>query len=402
MRTMSLAIQVDADDKAWIAEVFAGLSPTTRDTYCQDLGRFSLWLVPRESDEEAAISVREACRRFLEGGSEAGHSIAWNYREAMMRMELGAGTINRRLSALRALTKRCRQTGRIDWTLDVPGLRAPPARLYRLSPADVFRLIDALTRPEPHRCPPKTRDACAIRLTWDLGLRRDELLGVDVADVDLAQQTIRILRKRQSEKGTERLPPESVKALGRWLECRRLCGIRSPALFVQFGRFEEQHQRLSLRGWAKTFKCRCRDILARELSPHALRHGSITCALDMTNGNVARVKGYAHHEDIRTTVRYDDMRQADPAKIAHLVSSAVPDPLDAPIASNSARIEASASLRTRPSLKACSALESAARSRSTLVGFEHDDEHDSVEGIAAADEEDSIEISVLDDQDEGD
>lgn len=360
MRSMSLPIAVSAEDRAWLGEVFAGLTDSTRSTYAQDLARFALWYLPE-------TTVRDACTRYLNSGSPAAHAVAWAYREHMMAAELGPATINRRLSALRALAKRFRQTGLSDWTLDVPGLQPPPAKLHGMTPAHVAALLEALTRPEPHTCPPKTRDACAIRLSWDLGLRRDELIGIDVSDVDLGEGTIKIRRKGATGKSVEVLPPESAKAIARWLDCRQLAGIRSVAMFVQFG-YVGARERISLRGWTSTFARRCKAILGREFSPHAIRHASITCALEMTNGDVARVAKFARHLDVRTTIRYDEKRDELNSRIAQLVSSAVPDPSAAlSAASSSARSLATWAFDPNPPRTCDSASSSAFLAKSSLV-----------------------------------
>ncbi|MEN9566046.1 MAG: hypothetical protein RLZZ69_1242 [Cyanobacteriota bacterium] len=44
------------------------------------------------------------------------------------------------------------------------------------------------------------------------------------------------------------------------------------------------------------------------MSPHRIRHGSITAALDATNGNLRKVQKLSRHKDINTVMIYDDNR----------------------------------------------------------------------------------------------
>lgn len=43
-------------------------------------------------------------------------------------LALAAATVNRRLFSLKSLVKLARLTGRITWTIDVPGLRRSPLK----------------------------------------------------------------------------------------------------------------------------------------------------------------------------------------------------------------------------------------------------------------------------------
>ena len=62
--------------------------------------------------------------------------------------------------------------------------------------------------------------------------------------------------------------------------------------------------------------------VARRIKPHGLRHGAITKALDLTNGDVRRVASFSRHRDIRMVTRYDDARRDDAGAIARLVAGA--------------------------------------------------------------------------------
>ena len=340
MRELSSPVELTGADRDYIDAALPGLHAPTRATYARDLVRFSSFF-----DRDAGGRL-EVLDRFLALDAPAAHAVTWNFREQMMREELGPATINRRLSALRAFCKRAQQTGRIVWSLEVPGLDPPPAKLYLVTPGDVAHLIAELSTGPASLEPRRARDACAIRLTWDLGLRRSELLALDVDDIDLGAGLVHVRKKGATDKRAIQLPERSQNALGRWMAARSEGGpLTTPALFVQFETFPDVG-RLSERGYYAMICRRTRQILGKEVSPHALRHAAITFALEATNGNVARVAtAFADHADPRTTMRYDDMRRGDGARIAQLVSESVPEPSPSMLASSSANLRISASRR---------------------------------------------------------
>ena len=365
MRELSSAVELTGDDRDYIEAALPGFYAPTRTTYARDLARFASFFEPESGGRLRVLD------RFLELDAPAAHALTWNYREHMARAELGPATINRRLSALRAFCKRAQQTGRIVWSLEVPGLDPPPAKLYLVTPGDVAHLIAELSTGPAALEPRRARDACAIRLTWDLGLRRSELLLLDVVDVDEAQALLWVRKKGATDKRAIPLPERSQNALARWLAARSEAGpLATPALFVQFETMPAI-ERLSERGYYAMVCRRSRQILGHEISPHALRHAAITCALDATNGNVARVgTAFANHADIRTTMRYDDMRRGDGARIAQLVSESVPEPSPSTLASSSASLRISASRRLEAAVpQRTSAARSAILAHSSFDGI---------------------------------
>lgn len=370
MRELSSPVELTDDDRNYVEAALAGLYAPTRATYARDLVRFSLFFDPERGGRLRALDA------FLELDAPTAHSITWNYREQMMKEALGPATINRRLSALRAFCKRAQQTGRVLWSLEVPGLDPPPGKLYLVTPGDVARLISELSTGNASLEPRRARDACAIRLTWDLGLRRGELIALDVEDVDLARGVLRVHKKGETDKRGLQLPERSQNALARWLTARGEAGpLATPALFVQFETFPDVG-RLSERGYYAMISRRTRQILGRSINPHALRHAAITYALYETNGNVARVAGFADHVDIRTTIRYDDQRRNSPLAIAQLVSESVPEPSPAspslPISSRALSSSARSRLSAGQSLTFVSAAASTRRPISSREALDID------------------------------
>lgn len=61
----------------------------------------------------------------------------------------------------------------------------------------------------------------------------------------------------------------------------------------------------------------------KHMSPHRVRHSSITAALDATNGDVRTVQQLSGHADLNVIRRYDDNRKGLQKKVSNLLSDLV-------------------------------------------------------------------------------
>src|SRR5262249_30401577 len=141
---------------------------------------------------------------LLAGGQGAANERALAYRAHLVARGLAPATVNRRLAALRSLVKLARTLGLVPWALDVDGVRAEPYRDTRgPGRAGFARLLAVLVS----RVDAKgLRDRALLRLLFDLGLRRGEAVGLDVADLDLEAGTADVLGKGRTQKARLTLP----------------------------------------------------------------------------------------------------------------------------------------------------------------------------------------------------
>jgi integrase/recombinase XerC len=72
-----------------------------------------------------------------------------------------------------------------------------------------------------------------LRLLYDLGLRRSEVVGLDVDDVDLDAGTVAVLGKGRTQKTFLTLPSSTKEAIRQWLEAR---GTEPEPLFTNLDR----------------------------------------------------------------------------------------------------------------------------------------------------------------------
>jgi integrase/recombinase XerC len=257
-------------------------APSTVEAYRRDLAAFFTWAERLGTSSPGEVQ-RTTVRRYL----------AYLATRGFARR-----TIARRASALRRYFGWARRVGAV--TNDpTAGLSAPrgEARLPRVLHPDELR---SLLR-EPVSAGPEgardLRDTALLELLYGSGLRVAEASALDVDDLDLAQDRVRVWGKG----GKQRVVPLSepaADALRRWLADGRgeLATEASPeaALF------------LNLRGRRMTPRDARRVLDRRAVSPthpHALRHTFATHLLD-GGADLRVVQELLGHADLATTQRY--------------------------------------------------------------------------------------------------
>ena len=281
----------------------AGRNPRTFHAYSADLADFCRFL-------GIAQDIDSAARMLLDRGHGEANGLALEYRAHLVRRGLQAATINRRLAALRSLVQLARTLGMVPWSLDVENLKAQSYRDTRGPGRIGFRLLLEGAGNE--------RDRAILRLLHDLGLRRGEVVALDVADVDLDEGALWILGKGRTQKERLTLPEPTKVALAAWVGAR---GSEPGPLFINFDRARKGRR---LTGTGLYFMVRRLGQRAGfAVRPHGLRHGGITEALDLTNGNVRAVQRFSRHRDVRILTIYDDNRTDLGGDVARLVAAAL-------------------------------------------------------------------------------
>lgn len=167
--------------------------------------------------------------------------------------------------------------------------------------------------------PKGKRDLALIRLMHDLGLRRGEVVTLDLADVDPEAGTVAILGKGKSEKINLTLNPPTAAALDDWIAAR---GDWPGPLFVRLDRAAGPGHpgRLDAGNVARISHGLGRLAgVARGTNPHGLRHQGITRALDLAQGDVRRVRRFSRHAKMETLLKYDDNRKDEAGAIARML-----------------------------------------------------------------------------------
>jgi integrase len=134
--------------------------------------------------------------------------------------ELAPATANKHLAALRGVLKQCWRLGSIsvdDYqrAIDLPAVHGPSPRKHRtLSPQELLGLVAVC---ESDRSPAGARDAALFALLFGAGLRRSEVVALDVSsfDVETGILTLEATASRPQRRLT--VNREGRRALEHWL-----------------------------------------------------------------------------------------------------------------------------------------------------------------------------------------
>ncbi|WP_070962909.1 tyrosine recombinase XerC [Vibrio sonorensis] len=147
--------------------------------------------------------------------------------------------------------------------------------------------------------PLAVRDRAMMELMYGTGLRLAELVSIDVSNVELWSEEIRVIGKGNKE----RKVPFSGKAkewVEKWVKVRSLMAKSDePALFVSKLGTRISHRSVQKRmsEWGQ------KQAVASHISPHKLRHSFATHVLESSN-NLRAVQELLGHENISTTQIY--------------------------------------------------------------------------------------------------
>ena len=286
---------------AVVKAFLSGRNPLTIRAYRQDLENFAAFV--------SAEDTSGAARHLLSLAPGDANALALGFRIALVKRDLAAATINRRLAALRAFVKLARTLGIVTWSLEIQNLKTEPGRDLRgPGRAALKRVLVELSQRTDAKA---KRDLAILRLLHDLGLRRGEAVSLDLEHVDLAAGTVAVLGKGRAGRASLSLPPETKAALAAWIEAR---GSVPGPLFTNCDR-AGKGQRLS-----GTSINRLTHGLGLG-RPHGIRHAAITEALDLMGGDVRKVARFSRHRDMRVVATYDDNRQDLAGEVARIVAS---------------------------------------------------------------------------------
>lgn len=285
-----------------------GLNANTRRAYERDLEAFAAHV--KEPSAGALLTRLAGLRRAR------ALVLLEDFRDHLVREGKSSATINRKLasanSALKALATADIGPGR----LDVKPVKAEPRRDAR-GPGLVNVAI-AMRQVQSRRTPEALRDAAIVRLACQRGLRRAEIVALDLNDVDLEAAELAIVRKGHRERVKVKMGSACVQALRAWLPVRaRLAAPDETAVFIGLGKSMVGH-RLTGAGLYAIVR-RTGELIGQSWRPHGLRHTGVSHVLKETKGNIEAAREFAGHSSIATTQRYlDDREEYEAAAIASI------------------------------------------------------------------------------------
>lgn len=279
------------------AVYLAGLAPTGRRTMRGKLDRAAAIL-----GFANAFAAPWAQLRFM-------HLVA--VRTRLLDEGLAPTTVNATVYAIKGVARAAFNLGlmdgdelqRIRSVKPVPGTRLPSGR--GLTAGEIGALMNACA---DDGGPGGVRDAALIGLLYAGGLRRAEIVGLDLADLNQETGEL-VVRGKGNRERTLWVRGGAADALADWLEWR---GDEPGALFCPVDKGGTVHlRRMTAQALYNMLRKRARQAGVKEFSPHDLRRSFVSDLLD-AGADVVTVQKLAGHASVTTTARYD--RRGEQAK----------------------------------------------------------------------------------------
>ena len=217
----------------------------------------------------------------------------------LSRRRLSKTTTARKLSAVRSFLRHAVREGRMETSPadSVPTPKQPKHLPRDLTVDMVFQLLDDVDGDDPI----SLRDRAVLELLYGTGVRVGELVKMDLQDLDMAGNVVRVLGKGNKE----RVVPFGRKAhsaLTRWLSASRELregGGDAEAVFLNM-----RGGRLTDRSVRRILDRRLREAAIQiKASPHALRHSFATHLLS-AGADLRSIQELLGHASLSTTQRY--------------------------------------------------------------------------------------------------
>jgi integrase/recombinase XerC len=257
-------------------------SPLTVAAYERDLTEFGVFLKRTQGKASLTAVVPSQIRQYIAHMFDA--------------RGYDSRTVCRKLSSIRALYRFLKITGVLenDPATAIPGPSMAKKRPAPLKVDEVMRLLRTSLAGRTDAA--RRRDAAIMELFYASGMRRAEVAGVRLADVDLAERTIRVTGKGNKDRVVV-INRAASAAIAAYLRVRPRSA--DPRLFLGRGGkgITPKHVWRIFHGIYRV------SGIAKHATPHTLRHSFATHLVE--NGvDLETVRELLGHESLATTGIY--------------------------------------------------------------------------------------------------
>jgi integrase/recombinase XerD len=262
----------------------------------------------------------ESAARHLSGSEHGADSFPWwevryQHTAAVRRHwaeKFKPATVNKLLAGLRGVLKQTWRLGLVDADTyrravdieNVSGSALPRGRA--LETAELGQLFKTCI---DESSPAGRRDAAMLAILYGTGMRRAELAGLDVTDLNLPDGSILVRNGKRRKQRTVYLTPEGSQLVKAWLQVR---GEEAGPLFCPIRQNGEiPIRRMGGESVAVILRRRQEQTGSATFTPHDLRRTFVSSLLE-AGVDVFTVQKLAGHAEPATTARYD--RRGETAK----------------------------------------------------------------------------------------
>lgn len=284
-------------------------STATQREYSKDLRKF---FAAALNSSPTPLTVQH----FLSLSQPEAVALVLKYKNDLIARSLTPSTVNRRLTAIRSLVRVATAIGRCSFSLDA--IEGERVQRYRDTSGITRQEFQGVIAACDRSTMSGLRDYAILRLLWDNALRRNEICGCDVSDFDPNTPCLWIKGKGRALKERIDLGKKATAAIESYLRAKPGVNPQAP-LFTSLS-FASIGERLTGEAIRLLVAHYCEAAgIAKPMSPHRLRHSSITAALDATGGDVRSVQRLSRHKHLDTLMIYDDNRRHVQLSISELL-----------------------------------------------------------------------------------
>jgi integrase/recombinase XerC len=246
--------------------------PRTRQEYAKSIDYFCRSMAP---DRSLTIFLQE----FLDSTKQQAIHLVLEWRQHLLNEGKASATINLRISALKSLVEYAGKQDACSFSLSE--IKSLKSQRYKDNPGvsvdDYRSILDLVDRSTDLGI----RDYAILLLLWDLALRREEVVSLDIWDYSLGRLMV------NGQGRSIDLNAQLENALDHWVAIREGLyfqpkdgGNRGDALFLSCN-----GRRLSGTDVFRILKGHA-EIAGVKVSPDRVRHSAITAFFDASGGDV--------------------------------------------------------------------------------------------------------------------
>lgn len=279
-------------------------SARTRPEYVRIIQTFLAWL-----EENTIVStITEVTPNILaQYQLDLCHPPKSETEETVQKLSLGTQGV--RLAAVKTFFNWLSRSGQIAYN---PASNIQPPRLPERLPSEILTQAEAkrLLEKTPIIKPRDIRDRAILEVLYATGIRRAELLGLNIYNADLKTATLKI---ENGKGGRERIVPlttSAVAAIKLYLSEARgkfVSSIGQNALFVSSRSGKALSDNDLLRIVRKAAK---KADIKKRVSPHTLRHSCATHLLQ-ERADIRQIQKLLGHKKLSTTEIYTHVEIGD-------------------------------------------------------------------------------------------
>jgi len=294
-----VSVPAVASDNLWAEFGQLKIADSTRKQYVKAIDNFCQFAYN-------GSATPETISEFLALDRYAAIEMVLMYRRYSIDKNLAPSTINVRLAAIKSLVDMARKLGKT--TVDLSDIESIPSESYRDTRGISVEQFRSMLEAIDPSTPIGVRDYSIMLLFWGNALRRGEIASANIEDFLPQQQKLMILGKGKRAKVAIDLTDSVSCALEGWVNFHP-CSAPGQPLITSLShncygaRIAGDSIYRIVQGYAEAAG------IDRRVSPHRLRHSSITAFLDASDGNIRAAQALSRHSQMNTLTLYDDRRK---------------------------------------------------------------------------------------------